>query len=167
MSKREITVLTDVSLITCIVQRGIADTIVKAAQEAGAQGATVYYARGEGVRERLGILALAVEVDKEVINVVVAKDQADRILERMYIAGNLDTPGMGLIFLTPLAYRGVGEQTEKELLTVTVPGKDADEIFEFIYDEAKIDRPHGGLIYMSRLDRVSAYSLPEDLPEEE
>ena len=102
MSKRGITVLTDVSLITCIVQRGIADTIVKAAQEAGAQGATVYYARGEGVRERLGILALAVEVDKEVINVVVAKDQADRILERMYIAGDLDTPGMGLIFLTPL-----------------------------------------------------------------
>ena len=102
MSKREITVLTDVSLITCIVQRGIADTIVKAAQEAGAQGATVYYARGEGVRERLGILALAVEVDKEVINVVVAKDQADRIFERMYIAGNLDTPGMGFIYLTPL-----------------------------------------------------------------
>jgi hypothetical protein len=33
---------------------------------------------------------------------VVAKDQADRILERMYIAGDLDTPGMGLIFLTPL-----------------------------------------------------------------
>lgn len=102
MSKRDITVLTDVSLITCIVQRGIADTIVKAAQEAGAQGATVYYARGEGVRERLGILALAVEVDKEVINVVVAKDQADRIFERMYIAGNLDTPGMGFIYLTPL-----------------------------------------------------------------
>lgn len=102
MSKREITVLTDVSLITCIVQRGIADTIVKAAQEAGAQGATVYYARGEGVRERLGILALAVEVDKEIINVVVAKDQADRIFERMYIAGNLDTPGMGFIYLTPL-----------------------------------------------------------------
>jgi len=102
MSKRDITVLTDVSLITCIVQRGIADTIVKAAQEAGAQGATVNYAHGEGVRERLGILALAVEVDKEVINVVVAKDQADRIFERMYIAGNLDTPGMGFIYLTPL-----------------------------------------------------------------
>ena len=102
MSKREITVLTDVSLITCIVQRGIADTIVKAAQEAGAQGATIHYARGEGIRERLGILALAVEVDKEVINIVVAKDQADRIFERMYIAGHLDTPGMGLIYLTPL-----------------------------------------------------------------
>ena len=120
MSKREITVLTDVSLITCIVQRGIADTIVKAAQEAGAQGATVHYAHGEGVRERLGILALAVEVDKEVINVVVAKDQADRILERMYIAGNLDTPGMGFIYLTPLEKaatyipREIAEKLEKE-----------------------------------------------------
>ncbi len=120
MSKREITVLTDVSLITCIVQRGIADTIVKAAQEAGAQGATVHYARGEGVRERLGILALAIEVDKEVINVVVAKDQIDRIFERMYIAGNLDTPGMGLIFLTPLDKAAtyvpteIAEKLEKE-----------------------------------------------------
>ena len=120
MSKREITVLTDVSLITCIVQRGIADTIIKAAQGAGAQGATVYYARGEGVRERLGILALAVEVDKEVINVVVAKDQADRIFERMYIAGNLDTPGMGFIYLTPLEKaatyipREIAEKLEKE-----------------------------------------------------
>lgn len=120
MSKREITVLTDVALITCIVQRGIADTIVKAAQEAGAQGATVHYARGEGVRERLGILALAVEVDKEVINVVVAKDQIDRIFERMYIAGNLDTPGMGLIYLTPLDKAAtyipqeIAEKLEKE-----------------------------------------------------
>jgi nitrogen regulatory protein P-II 1 len=120
MSKREITVLTDVSLITCIVQRGLADTIVLAAQEAGAQGATVYYARGEGVRERLGILALAVEVDKEIINVVVAKDQADRIFERMYIAGNLDTPGMGFIYLTPLEKaatyipREIAEKLEKE-----------------------------------------------------
>ena len=120
MSKKEITVLTDVALITCIVQKGIADTIVKAAQEAGAQGATIHYARGEGIRERLGILALAVEVDKEVINIVVAKDQADRIFERMYIAGNLDTPGMGFIYLTPLDKAAtyipqeIAEKLEKE-----------------------------------------------------
>ena len=49
MSKRELTVLTDLSLITCIVQRGIADDIVAAAQEVGSQGATIFYARGTGV----------------------------------------------------------------------------------------------------------------------
>lgn len=102
MSKKDIIVLTDVSLITCIVQRGLADDIVKAAQAAGAQGATVYYARGGGVRERLGILGLAVEVEKEVITIIVATDEVDRIFERMYLAGQLDTPGMGFMYVTTL-----------------------------------------------------------------
>ncbi len=102
MEQREITVLTDVVMITCIVQRGLADPIVKAAQEAGAQGATVHFGRGTGVRERLGILGVAVEVEKEVINIVVSSEQVDRVFEKMYFAGNLDTPGMGIMFITPL-----------------------------------------------------------------
>ena len=102
MAQREFTVLTDCSLITCIVEKGQADSIVKAAREAGAQGATVYYARGSGVRERLGILGVAVEVEKEIINIVVPEDQADVIFERMYLAGQLDTPGKGFIFITPI-----------------------------------------------------------------
>lgn len=102
MSQRHLTVLTDVTLITCIVQRGLADNIVKAAREAGAQGATVYYARGTGVRERLGLLGVAVEVEKEIINVVVANDQADYVFDRMYLAGKLDTPGMGFLYCAEL-----------------------------------------------------------------
>ncbi len=102
MSQRRMTVLTDVTLITCIVQRGLADEIIRAAQEVGAQGATVYFARGTGVREKLGLLGVAVDVEKEVINVVVASDQADRIFEQMYLAGRLDTPGMGFMYMTEL-----------------------------------------------------------------
>ena len=37
----EIVVLTDVSMITTVVQRGMGDEIVKAASEAGARGATI------------------------------------------------------------------------------------------------------------------------------
>jgi len=106
MNQKEIIVLTDVSLITCIVQRGIAEEVVHAAQEAGAQGATIYFARGEGVREHLGILGLAVEAEKEIINIIVADDQVDRIFECMYIAGKLDTPGMGIVYVTPLEKAG-------------------------------------------------------------
>lgn len=102
MTRREITVLTDVSLITCIVQRGMADDVVKAAQEAGAEGATVSYARGSGMRERLGIFGVAVDVEKEVINIVVAFDQVDRVFEKMYLAGEFDTPGRGFMYITPL-----------------------------------------------------------------
>lgn len=102
MSKSEITILTDVSMITCVVQRGKADDIMKAAQDVGAQGATVYYARGGGIRERLGVLGLAIEVEKEVITVLVANDQIDRIFEKMFIVAQLDTPGMGIMYVTPL-----------------------------------------------------------------
>ncbi len=102
MKEREITVLTDASLITCIVQRGTADKVVKAAQGAGAQGATIHYAQGVGVRERLGVMGLAIEVDKEVISIIVANDQADRVFEAMYLEGKLDTPGMGIMTLAAL-----------------------------------------------------------------
>ena len=102
MTRRSITLLTDVRLITCIVQRGLGDTIVNAAQEAGAQGATVFYARGSGIRERLGVLGVAVEAEKEVVNIVVSSEQLDTVFNNIYLAGQLDTPGMGFMYVTPL-----------------------------------------------------------------
>ena len=102
MSGRQITYLSDVALITCIVQRGAGDDIVRAAQDAGAQGATVYYAKGGGIRERLGVLGVAVEVEKEVVNIIVSTDQKEMVFNSIYLAGKLDTPGMGIAFITPL-----------------------------------------------------------------
>ncbi|MBF0178773.1 MAG: P-II family nitrogen regulator [Magnetococcales bacterium] len=101
-AKRNITFLTDVCLITCIVQRGLGDTIVQAARDAGAHGATVYFARGSGVRERLGMLGVAVEVEKEVVNIVVATEQMNVVFDNVFLAGQLDTPGMGFMYVTPL-----------------------------------------------------------------
>jgi len=46
----------ELKLITCIVQRGKADKAVDAALKAGAEGATMYYARGTGVKQRLGMM---------------------------------------------------------------------------------------------------------------
>ena len=102
MAQREITVLKDVALITCVVQRGAAEPIINAARQAGAQGATVNFGKGMGMRERLGILGVAVEVEKEVIQVMVSTEQVDRVFETMYLAGKLDTPGMGIAYITNL-----------------------------------------------------------------
>ena len=100
--KREMVVLTDISLITAIVQRGKANDIVTAAQEAGAQGASVHYSHGRGVRERLGILGLAVEAEKETIHIIVSTDQANKVFESIYRVGDFDTPGMGFMWVTPV-----------------------------------------------------------------
>lgn len=124
MADRDVIVLTDVMLVTCIVQKGMADDIVRACREAGAQGATVYYARGTGVRERLGLLGVAVEVEKEVIKVAVATDQVDKIVEVMYLTGRLDTPGMGFLYVTRL--EKAATHVPEELLTrVRERGSDA------------------------------------------
>lgn len=68
--------------------------------------------------------------------------------------------------LTPLAYRGVGEQTEKEILSVVVDEARAEEAFAFIYRAAEIDQPHGGLMFQSALTLATSYQLPDNLPEE-
>ena len=101
MSESAMIVLTDVMLITAIVQRGTADMVVQAAQEAGAQGATIFHAHGTGVRQkRLGILGLTINAEKEVIYILVPADQADLIFDRIFVSAKMDTPGMGVLWMS-------------------------------------------------------------------
>ncbi|GAV20488.1 nitrogen regulatory protein P-II [Mariprofundus micogutta] len=102
MSQRNIITLSDVSLVTCMVQRKLADDVIRSAQDVGAQGATVHFAHGVGAHELLGILSVAVDVEKEVINILVPDGEIDQVFESMFLAGKLDTPGMGYIYVTKL-----------------------------------------------------------------
>lgn len=68
--------------------------------------------------------------------------------------------------MTPLAYRGAGEQTEKEIVTVVVASEQAESIFSEIFFRAEINRPHGGMMFQSALTTATPYEIPEGLPEE-
>ena len=89
-------------LITCVVQRGKADKIVKAALEAGAGGATVFFGRGMGLRDRLGLLGLAIVPEKEIVLIVSEKKETPRIFDVIIEAAKLNVPGMGVAFVTPI-----------------------------------------------------------------
>ena len=103
MSEQKITYLTDVSLITIVVQSGFEETILKAAHDIGVTiGAIGHTAKGIGIRERLGILGLAIETEKDVISLFVSTEQRDAVLSYLYRAAKLDTPGRGYIYITPL-----------------------------------------------------------------
>ena len=54
------------------------------------------------MRERLGLLGVTIDEQKEVIRIIVSEDQADLIFEAMFLAGKLDTPGKGIIYITKL-----------------------------------------------------------------
>ena len=102
MSDKTITYLTDAVLITAVVSQGKADVLLKAARDVGASGAIVYNARGTGARERLGLLVIVVETEKEVVSIVAASEHQELIAEAIYHAGGLDIPGAGFIYFTPL-----------------------------------------------------------------
>lgn len=89
-------------LITCVIQRGKGDRISKAAIEAGAGGATIFFARGLGMRERLGLLGLAIVPEKEVIMIVCKSEETERVFDAIVREGKLDTPGMGIAYVIPI-----------------------------------------------------------------
>jgi len=87
-------------VIRCIVERGQAQKIFKSTQNVGAISATIYYARGTGIREQMGLLGITVEAEKEVIEVVAPKDIAEHIFDVMVDVGELHLPGKGFIYMS-------------------------------------------------------------------
>ena len=102
MKERTITYLTDANLITCVIQKDLAEPVLEAAKNAGAQGATISYAQGTGVRERMGLLGVTIDAQKEVVRIIVSREQSELVFETMYLAGNLDIPGKGIMFMSAL-----------------------------------------------------------------
>lgn len=86
-------------LITCIVQRGKAEKVVDAALEAGAPGATYYYGRGTGVRQKLGVLSKLIVPEKEIILIVTKKDQTDAVFNAVVKAADLEKKGQGFAYI--------------------------------------------------------------------
>lgn len=91
-------------LIVCIVQRGKADKIVKAAMDAGAAGATTFYARGTGVRQTMGLIGSFLSPEKEVIMIGVKNDELKPIYQAVIEAGDLRSKGKGFAFVQQIEH---------------------------------------------------------------
>jgi len=98
----EIIYLTDVAAITCIVNKDRSDAVLLAARDVGANAAFVQTAQGWGVRERLGAWGVAVETEKDVITFMVSSDQRDLVFEAIYQVAELNAPGRGFMFISPV-----------------------------------------------------------------
>ena len=83
MSDHHIVYLTDAKLITCVLQNGLAEVVLEAAKNCGAQGATVSYARGTGIRDRMGLIGVTIDENKEVVRIIVSEEQAGPVFEAM------------------------------------------------------------------------------------
>ncbi|MGC9516265.1 MAG: P-II family nitrogen regulator [Methanomicrobiales archaeon] len=86
-------------IIFAIVEAEKGTDILKKAQEAGAEGGTVFFGRGTGIHEHEKILGIPIEPAKEIIMILIKKSQVDAVLEAIMEAGHLEEPGKGLAFV--------------------------------------------------------------------
>jgi len=89
----------ELKLITCIVQRGKADEVVGAAMDAGAAGATIFYGRGTGVRQRLGIAGNLISPQKEIILIATQAGHAEAVFAEVVKVAKLGEKGQGFAFM--------------------------------------------------------------------
>jgi nitrogen regulatory protein PII len=102
MIERNITILTDVILLTCVVDNGRGEDVIKAARGVGAGGALIHSQRGVGIRERVGVLGIAIDTEKDVVSMLLGSDQAKMVANAIYAAVELGRPGGGFLYLTPV-----------------------------------------------------------------
>jgi len=102
MKRENVTYVTGASLVNCVVPVGRADAVLKAARDLGVGAGIVYHGRGTGVRERLGMLGIAVEAEKEIVVMIVPNERRDMIIDGLFQAAEMNALAAGYIFATPV-----------------------------------------------------------------
>ena len=102
-SPEEGTLLNDLTLITGIVsQAGGAEALARIALRLGAGVPVLTLGEGTGIRDRLGLLRIAIPPEKELIHLIVPSQDAPGLMRLMIDEGRLDRPGGGFLYQTRL-----------------------------------------------------------------
>ena len=89
------------NLITCIVEKGKSDLVVREALAAGAQGATYFSGKGTGIRQNLGAIGLKIIPEKDIIFIVTKDLETESVFEAAVAAGKINaSDGHGFAYIT-------------------------------------------------------------------
>jgi len=88
--------------ICCIVQRGEANRVARVALDMGSGVPSVSFGTGTGIRDKLGLLRIAIPAQKEIIHLALSPHDAETVLRMMIRGGELDRPGKGFMFNYPI-----------------------------------------------------------------
>jgi hypothetical protein len=89
--------------ICCIVQRGQGEVLARVALDTGTCVPAITYGAGTGVRDKLGLLRIAISADKELIHLAAGVEDADGLMDVLIDSGKLEQPGKGFIYQYPLS----------------------------------------------------------------
>lgn len=96
--------LAPLTLINCVVQRDYGNGVARCAIDAGSSVPSINFGVGTGVRDRLGLLRIAIPAEKEIVSLLVEAQEAPSMLDSLIDAGRLDLPGRGFIAAYPVGF---------------------------------------------------------------
>lgn len=86
-------------IIMTVVNRGLAEDVLDAAQEKGSKGGTIINARGSGIHETTKLFNMDIEPEKEMVMILTKKEEMKEIVENIRKKLSIDEPGNGIIFV--------------------------------------------------------------------
>lgn len=107
---------TNYELVVSIVEKGKASSLVEIIKQEGAEGSTIFNARGAGIHDSKTMFGMSIEPEKEIMLTVVPESIRENVVEAIRKEGGLDDPGAGIGFVVNVQELfGVNhEQDEKE-----------------------------------------------------
>lgn len=88
--------------ICCVLQRGQANEVARVALDMGLSVPAISFGQGMGIRDRLGLLRVAIPGQKEIVHITASRYDAETLMRMMIRAGQLDRPGKGFIYTYPI-----------------------------------------------------------------
>ena len=100
-------------LIIATVKTDVTDSIVDAAKESGATGATIIPSRGTGIHEAKTYFGLTLEAQTYSVLFLLEEQLVDQVMNEIYEAGHFEKPGTGIAFVLPVD-QAVGLESQVE-----------------------------------------------------
>ena len=90
-------------VIFAIVNAGYAEEAMAVARKQGARGGTILNARGVAREHEAAFFGISIHAEKEILMLVVEKNQRDDILGALYKAMGMDKKAQGIAFSLPVS----------------------------------------------------------------
>ncbi|MGI6679203.1 MAG: P-II family nitrogen regulator [Dehalobacterium sp.] len=85
--------------IFVVVDKGMAEEVIEAAQKAGSRGGTIMNARGSGIHETHTLFAMPIEPEKEIVLILAENKLTEDIVTSINQNLHIDQPGKGILFI--------------------------------------------------------------------
>ena len=103
-----------------VVNAGFAEEVIEMTRAAGAMGATIFSARGEGAHHEM-FMGISVDTEKELILCVTEKAAAEKAMEAIREKAGIKTPAHSVCFMMPVE-KVVGIRVPEPAAVSSPPG---------------------------------------------